>query len=329
MSSFPVPPYTPSQVQTAVAVPINDTNPTRSLTVTDINIRNDLPAVRPAISNPSPPAPAVKLRPEVGKPVAFRLDVDPAGMVYDTYCCNIPEYPGYGDLYQKVADGFGGTLIKLIEKQSRRCQRPAPPVPPPPPPPPYTPPVLPPVFPRYPPNPAAPVFPRYPPNPVVPAAPVLPVSPPTPVVSLPPFPPLPIDPIVPDPVIISPPIYPPTYQTINPVLPPLKGSPGPGFVHRLVQNPLQPPYWVTSPESLPPIPEEAPLPPLPPNCEYKWVRTRLASAGAFNGQAPVAYRTIVCNTSQAPASIPLIPGLWLPPSPPTPPPPPPPPTGVP
>ena len=326
MSSFPVPPYTPSQLQKTVSVTTGEPNLADNLSVTDVGVRNDLPPSRPVLSTPSPPAPDVKLRPEVGKPVAFRLDVDPAGMVYDTYCCNIPEYPGYGDLYQKVADGFGGTLIKLIEKQSRRCQRPAPPVPPPAPPPPYTPPVLPPVFPRYPPNPVAPVFPRYPPNPV---APVLPVSPPNPVVSLPPFPPLPIDPIVPDPVVVPPPVYPAIYQTIDPVIPPLKGMPGPGRVFRLVQNPLQPPYWISWAEDLPPVPGEAPLPPLPPNCEYKWVKTRLASIGGINGQAPVAYRTVVCNVAQAPVSIPPIPGLWSPPSPPTPPPPPPPPTGVP
>lgn len=152
--SFPVPPYSPTAIATRpIAASVSDAADLSKLSTSQPNARNDLPAPR-VIAPVSPVAPSIKLRPECGKPVAFRLDVDPAGMVYETYCCDTPEYPGYGDLYQKVADGFGGTLVKLVEKQSRMCQRPAPPVPPPPPPagppvtvgPPNTPPIYPPPF---------------------------------------------------------------------------------------------------------------------------------------------------------------------------------------
>ena len=67
------------------------------------------------------------------KPAPIVVDNVAAGTVLRRYCCDIPDWPGLGDLYEELADGRGGSITKLVQKESPFCQNPPPPPPPSPP----------------------------------------------------------------------------------------------------------------------------------------------------------------------------------------------------
>lgn len=118
-----------------------------------------VPPPRPPVVPPPPPVylqpakpAAYKNRPDllkehvravcnVEKPLPAVVDTVAAGTAVQRYCCDVPEWPGLGDLYELLADGRGGTITKLVQRESPYCQNP-PPTPPPPPPPPLNPPLV-------------------------------------------------------------------------------------------------------------------------------------------------------------------------------------------
>lgn len=169
------------------------------------------------------------------KPAPIQLDVLPAGQLIRHYCCDTPAWPGYGDLYEIVADGRGGEIRRLVKQGSPLCQDQPPP----------------------------PILPPPPPDVPIPIGVEPPVLTLPPIYPIPPFEGFPI----PEDIDNPPPGFIYTYANGQyelvpdpPIIPPPR-PPAPPFI----PFPPFPPYVPAPPEPpLPPVPPMPPLPPVPP-----------------------------------------------------------------